>query len=542
MRLTVNEKCFLLQTDANGMSTAKEHGLELWAGDAKPGSYTFFTAQRDRGGVRPVHNPYQVLPLFEHGDEAAKVALMDLYLAYHESRAPESITLYEAAPGLQYAPYQSAAIFYALRRGQNVLFGDEPGLGKTVEAIGLARERCQRRILVVVPAAVRLQWRKELKRWYPELGKVSALLTGRDAFDPHADATIVSYNALQNKKLFAALMSETWDNLILDEAHFLKNHDAKRTRNALGNFSTGGGLVSRSASVTALTGTPLPNRPAEIYPLARSLAWDCLDQMAHGAFLDRFNPAIYTPAGFPVYKTSNLVELQARIRSGFMCRRAKSDVLKDLPPKRYELTTVEPNGDIKRVIKAESLLNIDPEDPTTMLDENGLIDGAIATVRREMGAAKVPSIVDHVSGLIEGGVEKVVLFLYHRDVVAAVVGHLRSFSPAVIQGGISPARREREKARFIEDPNCRVFVGQLLATGTGVDGLQHVCDRVVFGEADWVPGNNEQCVDRLHRYGQKGSVLAQFLVAPGSLDEKILGSAIRKLQAQNVALDKMVVA
>ena len=103
-------------------------------------------------------------------------------------------------------------------------------------------------------------------------------------------------------------------------------------------------------------------------------------------------------------------------------------------------------------------------------------------------------------------------------------------APSRVQG-------ERRKTQDGADPGCRVLLGQLPAAGTGIDGVQFACSHVVFAEASWTPGENEQFIDRLHRHGQKFAVLAQFLVAPGSLDERILGRAIEKLRDIHNTLD-----
>ena len=93
--------------------------------------------------------------------------------------------------------------------------------------------------------------------------------------------------------------------------------------------------------------------------------------------------------------------------------------------------------------------------------------------------------------------------------------------------------------KFIADPNCRVFLGNLQAVGIGVDGLQKVCSRIIMGEPDWSPANNfEQGVGRLDRGGQTESVLAEFMVAPGSIVERIMGTAVRKLQHIHTSLDQ----
>ena len=139
--------------------------------------------------------------------------------------------------------------------------------------------------------------------------------------------------------------------------------------------------------------------------------------------------------------------------------------------------------------------------------------------------------------LLSGGVEKVVVFAHHRSVMAALTEKLARFGVVSIGGGTTPLQRAHAVASFQNEPGVRVFLGQLQAAGVGIDGLQTVASHVVFAEASWTPGENEQCVDRLHRHGQYSGVLAQFLVAPGSLDERILGTAIRKHHVIHDVLD-----
>lgn len=526
-----DRQCFFLKTTK--LDDGHQLGMQLFTGDCTPGHYTFFTSKLDGVIHVPTFNPYQVLEKFGEADASAAAILLDLRVAYADSLALDRPIDLQAPAGLEYSPYQRAAISYAANR-KGVLLGDEPGLGKTVEALGVCNKVGARRILVVCPAAVRLQWRKEIKRWCPQYKNVRAVLQSKNGYDPEADATILSYEMARSEKFWPLLMEDTFDVLILDEAHYLKNHEAKRTQRILGGYAEGTeGLASRAGRTLALTGTPLPNRPRECYTLMRALNWPAIGNVSWDQFCTRYNPQQMHGE-----YSKNLGELQARMRCHVMVRRLKKDVLKDLPPKRYELALVETNGAIKNVLKAESLLDINPEDPGSFLGADGKIDGAIATVRKDMGLAKIPRIIEHAEYVLRSGVNKLVLFLYHREVIAAVTEALAGYDPAVIKGGITPPRRERERCKFVDQKQCRILIGQLLATGTGTDGLQHVCDRVVFGEADWVPGNNDQGVDRLHRRGQEGSVLAEFLVAQGSLDEKILGGAIAKLHTTNETLDR----
>lgn len=545
MKLTFaeNSRSFVLTTrDAKAGDT---YGLTSYTGYQVPGEYQFFTANQIRGRYVPAYNPFAVLPLFHVADPGASVELLDHWLAYQESLATTSDVTHPSPDDCTYMPFQSSGISYALKR-KHTLFGDEPGLGKTVEAIGVCNATDARNILIVCPASVRLQWAKEITKWRIRpcslLGhgeeRIWPVLNGRDVGNTTASVVIVSYQLAASLTICDWLNSRAWDVVIFDEAHYLKSYKAIRTRRLLGTHDGSViGLANSAERILALTGTPLPNRPREAYTLARALDFGAIDEMSEDAFLAKYNPMTVMPNGHRVEYTGHLLELQMRLRTRFMVRRAKVDVLKDLPSKVYELTHIEPDGNVLSALRAERMLDIDPD--TAFLSGDPEMMAAIATVRRMMGDAKVPAVVAHISGLLDGGVDKVVCFAYHTSVIAALMKAFGNVA-TVIQGSTPSKMRERAKVRFQEDPTCRIFIGQLTAAGTGVDGLQNVCSNAVFAEASWVPGENDQCVDRLNRHGQTQSVLAQFLVAPDSLDAKILGSAIRKVKATNIALDETI--
>lgn len=272
------------------------------------------------------------------------------------------------------------------------------------------------------------------------------------------------------------------------------------------------------------------------YTISRGLCWDAIDWASYDDFCFRHNPSARVGSGGAVREEKGrLLELQARLRCNFMIRRLKKDVLKDLPDKRYEMSYVETNGKIQQVLQKERLLDFDPDEVS---NPDFFLDGAISTVRREMGEAKVPRIVEHMKYLLDiAEVEKVVMFSHHRSVMDALHEALDKYGVAVVRGGMSAVAKQEEVDKFVNDPKCRIFSGQLDAASTGIDGLQKVASHVVLAEPAWNPGINEQAIDRCHRFGQHGNVIAQFLVVEGSLDEKVLSSVVGKAHTVHEALD-----
>src|SRR3989304_102487 len=152
----------------------------------------------------------------------------------------------------------------------------------------------------------------------------------------------------------------------------------------------------------------------------------------------------------------------------------------------------------------------------------------MSPARHEMALAKVPLVIDHVRDLRQYGVDKLIVFAHHRDVIEIM---LEAFTedglrPAMIIGGQSKKVTDEEKARFQEDPSCKVILCSIMATREG--HTLHAAQTVVFAELDWVPGNMEQAASRAHRIGQRGNVLVQHLVVDGSLDSKLIRTLLAK--------------
>jgi len=125
---------------------------------------------------------------------------------------------------------------------------------------------------------------------------------------------------------------------------------------------------------------------------------------------------------------------------------------------------------------------------------------------------------------------KLVFFAHHRSVIDRLLDKFKLYRPVVVRGGMDACKKQQSVDSFTNNPLCRIFVGNIQAAGVGLN-LQ-VASHVIFVEYSWVPGEIQQAVDRFHRIGQKDTVVAQFLVVKGSLDETMMGSVINK--ARNI--------
>jgi SWI/SNF-related matrix-associated actin-dependent regulator 1 of chromatin subfamily A len=550
LRYNDSTGAFLLYT--NDTKAAVAAGLTLSNNIRGPkGEKVYFTANQQH---QPEFNPYAALEFFDQADDVARAKLMPLMKDYQSSWADNSSLDIPVPDGTNprtgepfaYMDYQRAGIEYCLGRDHSII-GDEPGLGKTIQAIGIANATDARKVLFVCPASIRLNIRREIHSW-STLRRVSSypIMKGSDGVSPHANYTIVSYDLLRNKGIHAALRSQEWDLGIFDEGHYLKTPEAQRTRaifggglpaKAPGEYSFfENGLDRNIKRMVAMTGTPLPNRPREAYTLARGLNWESIDYSSQDAFASRFNPP--KEIGQKEIK-GRLPELNARLRTNLLVRRHKADVLPQLPDKRYEMTYIEPNGAIRDVLAREALIDFDPMD---LYNDDFTIEGTpISTLRREMGEAMVPRVVEYINYMLDV-VEhpKLIVYTHHRTVAAELMDMLSKYQPVIHQGGISTKAKETAKFDFINNPGVRLFIGQL-DTMEGVDGLQHVCGDVVFAEPAWTPGRNEQCVDRAHRIGQHDNVVAHFLLVEGSFNEKVLNVVLDKAGDIHESLDRRIV-
>jgi len=254
--------------------------------------------------------------------------------------------------------------------------------------------------------------------------------------------------------------------------------------------------------------------------------------------------------------SSNLPELQDKLRGSVMVRRLKRDVLTELPAKRRSVIELPANGahaaveaeqrayesheetlEALRVAVELAKASDRPEDYEDAV--NRLRDAVrcaftdMSRVRHATALAKVPYVVEHLKEIIEAG-GKVVCFAHHRDVIAAIIAEF----PGAVQVTGDDAMQARQDAvdRF-QAGACSLFVGNIQAAGVGL--TLTAAAHVVFAELDWVPGNVTQAEDRCHRIGQHSAVLVQHLVLEGSLDSRMAHILVEKQRVIDEALDKV---
>lgn len=468
-----------------------------------------------------------------------------------------------APAGLSYMPFQKAGIQFAVNR-EGTLIGDDMGLGKTIQAIGVINyDVTIKKVLIVTKASLKQNWANELRKWLVRPMKVAIQNSDTPWLGDLVDVLVVNYDIC--KKFKTQLWAREWDLIAVDEIQQAKNRKAQRTEIVLGapKRKKNGMMMEAETGLRgryrlALTGTPIEQRPEEIYTTLRWL--DPKRWPSFWKFAGRYCGTVFGSDHTDTKGESHLDELQRVLRSTCMVRRLKRDVLTELPAKTRMLVELETDDAIEAALNREQSVFRQHEDSLVSakvaVEVGKLSDGSdkdsfassvkviwegnrlafdeIARVRHETAVAKLPRVIEALQDDIQAYGIKVLVFAHHRDVLGPL--HAAFPGSVLITGETPPEDRQAIVDRFQKDPSCGPFFGSIRATGEGL--TLTAAQLVVFAEEDWVPGKIAQCEDRAHRIGQKGNVLVKHYVVNGSIDIKLAKSHVRKQEVIDRALDK----
>lgn len=496
------------------------------------------------------------------------------------SRAMDADVDIPCPDGINFFPFQKAGISFMLQRPASLL-SDEMGVGKGVQTIGVINaDPSIASVLIIAKASLKINWSRELTRWLTR--DLSIGIAMPKEWPDKKDIVIVNYDLLP--RYLTELREKTWDLIVVDEAHNIKNPKAQRTVSICGGMLNRRTKVGFRTTITPfavdpigakrklfLTGTPIPNRVVELWPLLHYLdpaRWD-----NYFSFVNRYCGAVRSTYGMDVSGATNLDELQHRLRSTIMIRRLKKDVLPELPPKLRQVLELPTNGAADLVHEEERIwqsqqellealtvakelakASDNPEDwvnaVKALKDALQVAFTEMAKVRHRIGLAKVPYVVEHVrEALNESPDKKLSIYAHHTDVVKELVAALGegeeggeevvNYGVVKITGADSQKARQAAVDAFQTDPKIRVFVGNITAAGEGI--TLTASSHVVFAELDWTPAKLFQAEDRQHRQGSQGHecIYIQHLVLEGSLDARIAKIIVDKQAIADKALDKM---
>jgi SWI/SNF-related matrix-associated actin-dependent regulator 1 of chromatin subfamily A len=411
-------------------------------------------------------------------------------------------------------PHQVEGVAFLLGRRRAIL-ADDMGLGKTRQAIVALRHTApDGPYLVVCPASVKRNWSREIAIASP--GARIELVEGTKPSKPMADWVVVNYDILG--KHVAALEAVRWAGLVFDEAHYLKNHTSARGRLARQLVERASETASTEAAVYLLTGTPLTNRPRDLFVLLQ-LAGHSLGR-SFLSFAKRYCAAERNEYGWKTDGASNLEELTVQLH-GVVLRRSKDQVL-SLPPKlRTWLPVDVPPGTASREIKEVVELLVErnaPVDPDSLPSDTrarGRLLALLTVARQKIAVAKTPATMDFVEGAVAQG-EKVIVFSCFDEPLQTLAKAFGT-SAVLLTGKTPTGKRQSLVDRFQQDDAVRIFLANIVAGGVGLNLT--AATQVVFNDLDWVPANHWQAEDRAYRIGQTRTVNVTYMVGQGTVDD-----------------------
>jgi len=445
-------------------------------------------------------------------------------------------------PGLcmKLFPFQKEGVNFIEAHNGRVLLGDQMGLGKTAQALAWLQLHPELRPAVVVcPASVKLNWKREIRMW---MGKdiTIGILSGRFPSLPeptlqeiekdneaYKDILIINYDIIYSWLPLLQLMKIKV--LILDECHYIKNRKAKRTKVCLQ-------LSKFVPHVLCLSGTPILNRPSELYTSLQALRRDIFSNWWR--FANRYCAPKNTGFGWDFSGASNTRELNEKLQKTVMIRRIKSDVLKDLPPKIRTVIPLEMKNRSayeaqERELKTWMEEAENPEELSKKKKAEALV--RIEKMKQAAVIAKTDGILDWVRNFLESEDQKLVIFATHHTVIDMLQDKLSKHFPAVIDGRTPTGMRQGLVDRFQNSDACSVFIGNIKAAGVGI--TLTAASTTCFVELGWTPGEHDQAEDRVHRIGQSESVNAYYLLADNSVETEIAQLLDRKRRVLDMVLD-----
>lgn len=401
-------------------------------------------------------------------------------------------------------PHQEVSKQFLLAQKRCIL-ADEPRVGKTLATASAALENLP--ALIVCPAIVKTVWMSAFTNLAPDVpvtiinGKKNATSIGADGI------TIINYDLLG-----AITEVGKFNTLVLDESHRIKSPKAIRTKAAMK-------LMKSIPNVYALSGTPIPNRPIELYSLLRGLG---IYKGGYYDFASRYARMWKAPWGMDVSGASNLPELKEKM-APYVLRRKKADVFTEYQEPIVSLITFDLPVD-KRELEFSADVLIDHPNP--MLAFEGLSE-----VMKEAGLRKVKPAIEFILDKLETG-EPIVVFAHHKEVVHAIKDEIKKHcGVSVITGETNQKYRADIISQFQSGQN-KVFIGNLSACQEGID--LSIADTVVFVEATWQTSALLQASSRIENINKVGCApLIYLLTIARSLDHTVLKKVLQKQNIVN---------
>ena len=386
------------------------------------------------------------------------------------------------------------------------ILADDMGLGKTTSTIIAALETGAKRILIICPASLKINWQREIENY---TNRSSFICEGKK-YSNDEDFVILNYDILKNfhdlkDRDNSQLLNSNFDLVILDEAHMISNAQAKRTK-IVNDFLKG---IDR---VWLLTGTPMTSRPINYYNLLKIIESPVAQNWM--AYAIRYCQGYQFRAGnrkvWNVTGASNLEELRDRTSKQIL-RRLKEDVL-DLPDKIITPVYLRTSSKEYKDLMGEYyewLKNKKEEASSLTVQFSKLMK-----VRKVIANEKVKETIEFVQNIIDQD-KKVIVFTNFTDTLQTIYNHFGK-EAVYLDGSCSKVQRQYAVDQFQDNDKIKVFVGNLKAAGVGL--TLTAAETVIMNDLSFVPAEHAQAEDRAYRYGQKNNVLVYYPIFENTIE------------------------
>lgn len=421
--------------------------------------------------------------------------------------------------------YQKRGVLRLEALKGRALLADEMGLGKTIQALYYHKRNKKGTTIVICPASLKWNWAREAS---VHIGEQAEIVEGKkpptmEGFNQNR-LIIINYEILGAWVAYLRKLKPSL--IILDECHYIKNRKAKRTKAVR--------LLCKGVKeVIAMSGTPLTNRPAELFPILNLICPSKFRSFMPYAM--RYCDAKKNPWGWDFKGAKNLKELHSKLTDLMMIRRKKKDVLKDLPEKSRSVITV-PISNRKEYDEAE-------DDLIAWLSKTSVGAAKRAAsaerlvrmgyLKRLAAELKIDSVVEWIKNFLEETNEKLVVFGIHKKVIERLKDE---FPNSVVLSGTTKAKdRQTVVDTFQNDKSTRLFIGNLQAAGVGI--TLTAASTILFAELGWTPSEHSQGEDRIHRIGQRNAAMCYYMIAGNTIEEKLSEIIQNKQSVLSATLD-----
>lgn len=441
--------------------------------------------------------------------------------------------------------HQEEAIIKLLQHDKFLLL-DTPGLGKTASSIIAALESNVKKILVICPASLKLNWKKEIsiyddpdnvsiiqREWKPNkwtiinydiLDKFNTIEKPKKGKKPKFKFQEYDEVAINNQ-----ILNEKFDLIICDEAHYLKSSSSNRTKHVKK-------IVKSIKKRWFLTGTPITNKPVDLFSLL-SMVEHPLSTNYNSFLYSYCNAKTMMIKGRRIIKAdgaSNLEELNRRIKP-VSIRRRKEDVL-DLPDKIISPVYIELDDDDKIDYESsvERYIQMREEQGKNITYAKKLVE--LSVLRRWVAENKLKHTKELINNSLEGD-KKVIVFTDYTSVVDTLRDEYKDIC-VVINGETSQKDRQKAVDDFQNNPNIRLFIGNTVAAGVGL--TLTAAEVVIVNDLNWTPANVDQSLDRAFRIGQTKNVICYFPLFDDTIDTIVYEVLDKKRDIINMAIDGVI--